>query len=82
MQQGLKPLKGVSNIIAISSGKGGVGKSTIFNLITGLIQPDKGNIIIKEEKVNEFPIFVRTSRFKLNICPQIGGYFYDLTLTK
>ena len=23
---------------------------------------------------------MRTSRFKLNICPQIGGYFFDLTL--
>ena len=61
-------------------GPNGVGKSTIFNLITGLIKPDKGDIIIKDEKVNEFPIYVRTSRFKLNICPQIGGYFYDLTL--
>ena len=61
-------------------GPNGVGKSTIFNLITGLIKPDKGNIFIKDENVNEFPIFVRTSRFKLNICPQIGGYFYDLTL--
>ena len=46
----------------------------------GLIKPDKGNIIINDEKVNEFPIFVRTSRFKLNVCPQIGGYFYDLTV--
>ena len=61
-------------------GPNGVGKSTIFNLITGLIKPDKGDIIIKDEKVNEFPIYIRTSRFKLNICPQIGGYFYDLTL--
>ena len=61
-------------------GPNGVGKSTIFNLITGLIKPDKGKIIIKDENVNEYPIFVRTSRFKLNICPQIGGYFFDLTL--
>ncbi len=61
-------------------GPNGVGKSTIFNLITGLIKPDKGNIIINDEKVNEYPIFVRTSRFKLNICPQIGGYLFDLTL--
>tara|TARA_B100000123_G_scaffold235528_1_gene186464 strand:- start:1203 stop:1979 length:777 start_codon:yes stop_codon:yes gene_type:complete len=61
-------------------GPNGVGKSTIFNAITGLLKPDKGKIIIKDEKVNDYPIFVRTSRFKLNICPQIGGFFFDLTL--
>ena len=27
-------------------GPNGVGKSTIFNLVTGLIKPDKGDIII------------------------------------
>ncbi len=29
VQQGLKPLGGVSNVIAVASGKGGVGKSTV-----------------------------------------------------
>mgnify|MGYP000353503616 CR=1 FL=1 len=61
-------------------GPNGVGKSTIFNLITGLIKPDKGEIIIKDEKVNEYPIFLRTSKFKIGYVPQYGGYFYDMTL--
>ena len=61
-------------------GPNGVGKSTIFNTITGLIKPDKGKIIIKDEKVNEYPIFLRTSKFKIGYVPQYGGYFYDLTL--
>ena len=61
-------------------GPNGVGKSTIFNLVTGLIKPDKGDIIIKNEKVNDYPIFLRTSKFKIGYVPQYGGYFFDLTL--
>ena len=61
-------------------GPNGVGKSTIFNLVTGLIKPDKGDIIIKDEKVNDYPIFLRTAKFKIGYVPQYGGYFFDLTL--
>ena len=61
-------------------GPNGVGKSTIFNLITGLIKPNSGSIFIKDEKVNDYPIFMRTSKFKIGYVPQYGGYFYDLTL--
>ena len=61
-------------------GPNGVGKSTIFNLITGLISPEKGSVFISGEKVNDFPIFVRTTKYKIGYVPQYGGYFYDLTL--
>jgi len=61
-------------------GPNGVGKSTIFNLVTGLIKPDKGNIVIKDEKVNDYPIFLRMEKFKIGYVPQYGGYFFDLTL--
>ena len=37
-------------------GPNGVGKSTIFNLITGIITPDFGSIFINSEKVNKYPI--------------------------
>ena len=33
-------------------GPNGVGKSTIFNIITGLIKPDYGSVIIKSKVIN------------------------------
>ena len=61
-------------------GPNGVGKSTIFNLITGLIKPDYGLITINSAKVNDYPIYLRTKKFKIGYVPQHGGYFHDLTL--
>tara|TARA_B100000035_G_scaffold300549_1_gene296330 strand:+ start:682 stop:1458 length:777 start_codon:yes stop_codon:yes gene_type:complete len=61
-------------------GPNGVGKSTIFNLITGLISPDFGSILINSEIVNNFPIYQRTLKFQIGFVPQHGGYFHDLTV--
>ena len=61
-------------------GPNGVGKSTIFNIITGLIKPDYGSIIINSKIVNDYPIYLRTKKFKIGYVPQYGGYFSDLTL--
>jgi len=61
-------------------GPNGVGKSTIFNLITGLIKPNFGSIIIDGENVLDYPISDRTTKFKIGYVPQYGGYFHDLTL--
>ena len=61
-------------------GPNGVGKSTIFNLITGLIRPASGKIKITGQDVTEFPVYMRTKRFKVGYVPQYGGFFNDLTL--
>ena len=61
-------------------GPNGVGKSTIFNLITGLIKPKNGQIKIAGENVIDYPIYYRTKKFKVGYVPQYGGYFNDLTL--
>ena len=61
-------------------GPNGVGKSTIFNLITGLLKPDFGTIVINSETVNQYPIFERTLKFKIGFVPQHGGFFHDLTV--
>ena len=61
-------------------GPNGVGKSTIFNLITGLINPNHGKIKIIGEDVAQYPVYLRTKKFKVGYVPQYGGYFNDLTL--
>jgi len=61
-------------------GPNGVGKSTIFNLITGLITPRDGKIFINGQDVTEYPVYLRTKKFKIGYVPQYGGYFNDLTL--
>ena len=61
-------------------GPNGVGKSTIFNLITGLINPNRGKIKITGQDVTNFPIYLRTKKFKVGYVPQYGGFFNELTL--
>ena len=61
-------------------GPNGVGKSTIFNLLMGLIKPSGGKIKIDNEIVNDYPVYLRTKKFKIGYVPQYGGYFNDLTL--
>ena len=61
-------------------GPNGVGKSTIFNLITGLIKPDYGSIFFDTINATNYPIYIRTIKFKIGYVPQHGGYFKDLTL--
>ena len=61
-------------------GPNGVGKSTIFNLITGLIKPDFGQIKFDGVDVLDYPIYLRTAKFKIGYVPQYGGYFSNLTL--
>jgi len=61
-------------------GPNGAGKSTIFNLITGLIKPDYGKVIFDKTDATNYPIYLRTEKFKIGYVPQHGGYFHDLTL--
>ena len=55
-------------------------KSTIFNLIIGLIKPDYGSIIINNNDITKFPTYSRAQKFKIGFVPQFGGYFHGLSV--
>ena len=61
-------------------GPNGVGKSTIFHIITGLKDPSFGKVFINGEDCTNIPIYERATRFKLGYVPQYGGFIQDLTL--
>ena len=61
-------------------GPNGVGKSTIFHIITGLKDPGYGKVFINGTDCTNLPIYDRATRFKLGYVPQYGGFIQDLNL--
>ena len=61
-------------------GPNGVGKSTIFHIVTGLKNPSFGKVLINGVDCTNIPIYERATRFKIGYVPQYGGFIQDLNL--
>ena len=58
-------------------GPNGAGKTTFFNLITGLLYPDKGNIIFMRRNITKFPPYKRVKE-KIIRTFQLVSVFNEL----
>jgi len=63
-----------ANQIGLISGESGIGKSTLFNVIAGLITPQKGTIKLKDVIFNEGDFSLNTEK------REIGYVFQDFAL--
>jgi molybdate transport system ATP-binding protein len=66
----------VGNELAVLFGYSGAGKSTTFQMIAGLMQPDNGSILLNDRVLYD-------SAAKINLAPQkrhLGYLFQDLAL--
>jgi ABC-2 type transport system ATP-binding protein len=57
-------------------GPNGAGKTTTIRMLTGLLTPDSGNILIKGIDVRKNPI---EAKMKMGVIPEMGNIYADLT---
>lgn len=77
-------LKGVDLTISTGEavgllGPNGAGKTTCFSIITGLIQPDSGQILIDDLDVTDAPMYKR-ARMGISYLPQDSSIFRGLNV--
>ncbi len=60
-------------------GPNGAGKTTCFYLITGLVAPDSGSIVLDGEDITELPMY-RRARLGIGYLPQEASIFRGLTV--
>ncbi|MFN9622939.1 MAG: LPS export ABC transporter ATP-binding protein [Cyanobacteriota bacterium] len=60
-------------------GPNGAGKTTTFNLVTGLLRPDRGDVTLDNASVASLPMPVR-ARLGIGYLPQEASVFRNLTV--
>ncbi len=62
-------------------GPNGAGKTTTFYMITGLVQPDEGQVLMDGHDVTSLPMY-RRARLGLGYLPQEASIFRKLTVAQ
>lgn len=60
-------------------GRNGAGKTTTFQMIVGLVKPDKGNIFLDKTNISKHPTFQRASE-GITYLPQENSVFLKATV--
>jgi len=60
-------------------GPNGAGKTTTFNLVTGLLRPDRGDVQLDGQSVSAMPMPVR-ARLGIGYLPQEASVFRNLSV--
>jgi lipopolysaccharide export system ATP-binding protein len=61
-------------------GPNGAGKTTVFGMIMGLLQPDKGDILLEGRPIGTLPIYQR-GKLGIGYLPQEPSIFRGLSVT-
>lgn len=60
-------------------GPNGAGKTTTFYMITGLVHPDAGEVLLDDQEISQLPVYLR-ARLGINYLPQETSVFRKLTV--
>lgn len=60
-------------------GPNGAGKTTTFYMIVGLIKPNQGEVLLNDENITMFPMYLR-ARKGISYLPQEASVFRKLTV--
>ena len=61
-------------------GPNGAGKTTVFHLVTGLVRPEKGRIVLGGEDITVLPAYQRARR-GIGYLPQESSIFTGLSVS-
>lgn len=60
-------------------GPNGAGKTTTFRMICGMLAPDQGQVLLRDQDVTDWPMYVRARDGGMGYLPQQSSVFGKLT---